>query len=157
MANLLDTVGIHEGTMISYHQTQSGILDEEHYINGIEQLQYDILYGNRYCYEDGISPYPPTDIVMGIDEIIIENIELSKDGKQYILTGEGFTQWSRVYINNTKIKPVYVSDTELRIDASNLKKDATIVVSQVGSNNTRFRNSNEFEFILESPTESTKE
>lgn len=157
MANLLDTVGIHEGTMISYHQTQAGILDEEHYINGIEQLQYDILYGNRYCYEDGISPYPPTDIVMGIDEIIIKNIELSKDGKQYILTGEGFTQWSRVYINNTKIKPIYVSDTELRIDASNLKKDATIVVSQVGSNNTRFRDSNEFEFILESPTESTKE
>lgn len=153
MADILDTVGIHEGTMVSYHQTQAGVLDEETYINCIEQLQYDILYGERYCYEDGISPYPPTDIVMGIDDVVIESVELSEDGKQYIITGESFTQWSRVYINNTKIKPTYISGTQLAIDVSELKDDATIVVSQVGSNNTRFRDSNAFEFIFDVTTE----
>ncbi|MBO5097558.1 MAG: LTA synthase family protein [Agathobacter sp.] len=148
MADILDTIGIHEGTMIGYHQTQAGVLDEETYINGIEQLQYDILYGERYCYEDGISPYPPTEIVMGLDEVVIDHVELSKDGKQYIITGQNFTQWSRVYIDNTKIKPTYVSSTQLIIEASSLKEDSTIVVSQVGSNNTRFRNSNEYKFVL---------
>ncbi len=158
MADILDTVGIHEGTMVSYHQTQAplvaaGKLDEDSYIDGIEQLQYDILYGERYCYEDGISPYPPTDIVMGLDEVLISDITLSDDGKTYIIAGESFTNWSRVYINNTKVKPVFISDTELTIPVDAIKKDSTIVVSQVGSNNTRFRDSNAYEFILEPTTE----
>ena len=153
MADILDTVGIHEGTMVSYHQTQSDILDQEAYINGIEQLQYDILYGKRYCYADGISPYPVTDIIMGIDDVVIESIELSQDGTQYIISGENFTQWSRVYIDNNKIKPTYISGNRLAIDATLLKNGDTVVVSQVGSNNTRFRDSNEFAFILEESSE----
>lgn len=153
MADILDTVGIHEGTMVSYHQTQSDILDQEAYINGIEQLQYDILYGKRYCYADGISPYPVTDIIMGIDDVVIESIELSQDGTQYIISGENFTQWSRVYIDNNKIKPTYISGNRLAIDATLLKNGNTVVVSQVGSNNTRFRDSNEFAFILEESSE----
>lgn len=152
MADILDTVGIHEGTMVNYHQTQADVLDYEDYINGIEQLQYDILYGERYCYEDGISPYPPTDIVMGIDDVVISDITLSEDGKQYIITGDGFTRWSRVYINHNKITPVYISDTQLAIDADELENGDIIVISQVGSNSTRFRDSNEYAFILEPNT-----
>ena len=150
MADLLGSVGIHEGTLINYHQTQANLLSEEDYISGIEQLQYDILYGERYCYPNGISPYPATEIVMGIDDVIIENIQLSEDGEEYIITGKNFTQWSRVYINNNKVKPTYISGTQLTIDASSLKNDATVVISQVGSNNTRFRDSNEYQFVHQS-------
>jgi hypothetical protein len=150
MADLLGSVGIHEGTLINYHQTQANLLSEEDYIAGIEQLQYDILYGERYCYPNGISPYPATEIVMGIDDVIIENIQLSEDGEEYIITGKNFTQWSRVYINNNKVKPTYISGTQLTIDASSLKNDATVVISQVGSNNTRFRDSNEYLFVHQS-------
>lgn len=148
LADILDTVGIHEGTMVSYHQTQADILDQETYVKGIEQLQYDILYGDRYCYENGETPYPATDIVMGIDEVVIHDISLSEDGTQYIITGESFTQWSRVYINDNKIKPVYLSGTQLAVDASEIEEGDTVVVSQVGSNNTRFRDSNEYLFEL---------
>ena len=150
MADILDTVGIHEGTMVNYHQTQADVLDHETYIAGIEQLQYDILYGERYCYENGETPYPPTDIVMGIDEVVISDITLSEDGTQYIITGESFTNWSRVYINGDKITPVYISGTQLAVDASEIDDGDGIVVSQVGSNNTRFRDSNEYTFLMES-------
>lgn len=147
MADILDTVGIHEGTMFSYHQTMSDILDEESYINNTEKLQYDILYGERYCYTDGISPYPKTDITMGIEDVVIEDIELSADGDQYIITGKNFTLWSRVYINNIKVTPTYVSGTTLTIDADRLKDNASVVVSQVGAGNMRFRDSNTYRFV----------
>ena len=153
MADILDTVGIHEGTMVNYHQTQADVLDYETYINGIEQLQYDILYGERYCYENGETPYPPTDIVMGIEDVVINDISLSEDGTQYIITGENFTRWSRVYINDTKLKPVYLSGTQLAIDVDELESGDIVVISQVGSNSTRFRDSNEYAFMPEPVTE----
>ena len=123
------------------------------YINGIEQLQYDILYGERYCYENGETPYPPTDIVMGIEDVVINDISLSEDGTQYIITGENFTRWSRVYINDTKLKPVYLSGTQLAIDVGELESGDIVVISQVGSNSTRFRDSNEYAFMPEPVTE----
>lgn len=146
MAKLLDTVGIHEGTLTTYHQTQADNLDQTSYEKGIELLQYDILYGERYCYENGITPYPATDIVMGIDDVIIYDITLSEDGTQYIITGKGFTKWSRVYINNNKTKPIFVSGTQLVVDTSKIEYGDSIVISQVGSNSTRFRNSDEYYF-----------
>lgn len=148
MSDVLNDVGIHEGTLVGYHQTQSQTEDFQTYVDGIEQLQYDILYGNRYCY-DGIDKYPASNIVMGIDDVVIHNIALSEDGEQYILTGESFTNWSRVYINGEKVSTSYISGNELSINASNLKDGDVVVVNQLGSNNTIFRSSNEV--IFEAP------
>lgn len=152
MADILDSVGIHEGTMVNYHQTQAGVLEEKEYLAGIEQLQYDILYGKRYCY-NGLDKYPATDIVMGIDDVVINDITLSEDGSEYIISGESFTQWSRVYINGEKFKPTYISGNELSLSVSKLAEGDSVIVSQVGSGNSRFRDSNEFIFSLVANTE----
>lgn len=145
MSDILDTVGIHEGTLVGYHQTQSDNADFQTYVNGIEQLQYDILYGERHCY-DGIDKYPASDIVMGIDDVIIHEISLSEDGANYVLKGEGFTKWSRVYVNGEKVSTTYVSGNELMINTSDLENEASVVVNQLGSSNTIFRSSNEVIF-----------
>lgn len=65
MASITDSTGIHEGTILNYHQTQMNNTDHTAYLDGLDNLQYDILYGNRYCY-DGKDKYPATDIVMGL-------------------------------------------------------------------------------------------
>lgn len=145
MSDILDTVGIHEGTLVGYHQTQSDNADFQTYTSGIEQLQYDILYGERHCY-DGIDKYPASEIVMGIDDVIIHDISLSEDGTKYVLTGEGFTKWSRVYVNGQKVSTSYISGNELSIEASLLENGALIVVNQLGSSSTIFRSSNEVIF-----------
>ena len=156
MADILDTVGIHEGTMVNYHQTQSDNADFDTYLNGIEQLQYDILYGERYCY-DGIDKYPATDIVMGIDEVLLNNITLSEDETTYLLTGESFTKWSRVYVNGEKVSTTYIDGNTLSIKAEEISEGDTIVVNQLGSSNTIFRSSNEYIFMTEMSTENTEE
>ena len=60
LAYATDVAGIHEGTMFTYHQTQEAILPEAGYLDGIKNLQYDLLYGKRYFYE-GEDPYPASD------------------------------------------------------------------------------------------------
>ena len=40
--------------------------------DGLDLLQYDILYGKRYCY-NGTDLYPASDLVMGIDKVDITN------------------------------------------------------------------------------------
>jgi phosphoglycerol transferase MdoB-like AlkP superfamily enzyme len=140
MAHVTDQLGIHEGTLLSYHQTQS---ESEDYYDGLENLQYDLLYGEKYSYS-GQNLYPATDIVMGIDDVVIDEISQEEDGIH--IKGSGFTKWSKVYVNGTKISTGYVSGNELRIKANALTEGDSVVVNQVGSSNTIFRSSNEVEF-----------
>ena len=174
MADILDQVGFHDGTMVSYHQTQMAkeeslgmditapdSIDNEYYqayIDGIELLQYDILYGARYCYE-GEHKYPPTDIVMGIDDVIITDMYISPDiENRVVLIGEGFTQWSRVYVNGEKVGTEYVSGNEIMIHTKRIKDGDSVVVNQNGSKNTIFRSSNEFIYeYVPLPTEDMTE
>ena len=150
MADIFNQVGIHDGTMMAYHQTQWDNPDHQTYLDGIEQLQYDILYGERYCYDGNINKYPATDIVMGIDDVIISEMypHVDEEGNEWVvLKGESFTQWSRVYVNDEKIGTTYVSGNELWIKASKIDDGDKVVVNQNGSKSTIFRSSNEFTYV----------
>lgn len=152
MADIFNQIGVHDGTLMAYHQTQMDNPDRQAYLDGIEQLQYDILYGNRYCYDGDINKYPATDIVMGIDDVIIQEMyplvdETQPEGEYVVLKGEGFTQWSRVYVNGEKVGTNYVSGNELWIKAARVEDGDSVVVNQNGSKNTIFRSSNEFTYV----------
>lgn len=160
MADIFDQVGIHEGTMMAYHQTQKDNPNHQAYLDGIELLQYDILYGNRYCYDGNINKYPATDIVMGIDEVIISEITpiTDEEGNEWLaIKGEGFTQWSRVYVNDEKINTTYVSGNELWVKADKIDDGDKVVVNQNGSKSTIFRSSNEFTYTNTEATETETE
>lgn len=150
MSDILDTVGVHEGTLVTYHQTQSDNEDFAAYEKGIEQLQYDILYGKRHCYFGEFDKYPAADLIMGIDDVIITDITLSEDGSSYILTGENFTKWSKVYINGDKTGTTYIDGNHISVKANKLNPGDSVIVQQMGSSNTLFRASNEWLFELPS-------
>lgn len=141
----LDLAGIHEGTIVSYHQAMDYDVDEE-YLAGLEQLQYDILYGNRYAY-NGEDKYPATDIVMGIDNVVITRTNETADNSRVLICGNNFTKWSKVYVNGEKVSTKYLSSNVVSVSKSKLVDGDSIVVSQVGSNNTRFRDSNEWIYV----------
>ncbi len=152
LADLTGKLDIHEGTMFRFHQSQQ---NSETYIHDFEQLQYDILYGKRYCY-DGKDPYPASDLVMGIDETYIHRTWLSSDGKLMIY-GENFTPWSKVFINGDKVSTTYISSNYLKIKTDKLENNDVLVVNQMGSSNTIFRSSNEYIYTVpEEKPEDTK-
>lgn len=141
MPHITDTLGIHEGTVMKYHQTQSSSYDQETYLEGLNELQYDILYGRRYCY-GGQDPYPATDIVMGIDDVTFHSFFVSEEKNTVCLRGNNFTKWSKAYVNGNKISTRYIDKHCVEISLDALSDGDEVFVAQVGSSSTIFRSSN---------------
>lgn len=138
MASITNSVGIHEGTILNYHQTQMNSSD---YLDGLENLQYDILYGDRYCY-NGEDKYPATDIVMGIDPVTVDSATNSIGDSEVIIRGSSFTKWSKVFVNGSKVNTIFSGPNCLIISKDAISDGDTLQVNQMGSNNTVFRSSN---------------
>lgn len=138
LADITDSLGIHEGTMFNYHQNRDSMTSEE-YQQGMEYLQYDILYGDHYVYGGG-NPYPATDLVMGTQDIILDKI--TETDLYYYVMGDNFTKWSKVYIDDEKVGTTYLSSKLLRFKKDKMDEGFhKIAVCQVGSSDTIFRSS----------------
>lgn len=142
MASVTNDLGIHEGTIMKYHQTQ---MSKPTYLQNLEMLQYDLLYGERYCYK-GEDLYPATEIVMGVKDIIIDHMDTSPRGSTVFIHGENFTPWSEVYINDSHVETSFIDEHCVWIYGTDIEDMDTVTVKQIGSNNTVFRTSNAFIF-----------
>lgn len=154
VSEYLDRLGFHDGTMVSYNQrmTNKGLNAQSlDYMNGLDELQYDILYGNRYVY-DGEDKYPPTNIEMGVSNVKIDKV-YRFNNKLYIY-GDRFTRWSHVYVNGESVKTKYKSGQVLTISDDDIKDGDVLSVVQLGSNETIFRRSNFYVYrVPEEPDE----
>ena len=114
---ILKALNMNSGVINRYHQENADTEEESVYLDGLETLEYDMLYGDRKVY-GGEVPYKPTEMKMGLKEIKITGIErdLSAPEDGYVLVkGENFTQYSKIFINEE-----YFGDTEF-IDSSTLR------------------------------------
>lgn len=149
MSYITDQLGIHEGTIFRYHQSamNKNQTDRNSYYSNWKLLQYDLLYGNRYSY-DGIEKYPASYMLMGVETTRIRKVELSVDEKTLLVYGNGFTPWSKVYIDDKKLATHYISGECVEVALSDVPDGSLLRVSQVGSSNTRFRTTNAYKFEL---------
>lgn len=143
LANITDQLNIHAGTMFSYIQSQEGSAS---YSDNLEQLQYDLLYGERYAY-DGVEKYPATELAMGVDEVIINGTMKSDNGKLCIY-GSNFTPWTRIYVNGERVTTSFLATSILKIDQEDIE-DGDILTANIVSGSTIFRSSNEL--VYEDP------
>lgn len=144
LASITDQVNIHEGTMFSLHQSSNYQTTEE-FSKDMELLQYDILCGKRYAYQEE-DLYPASELQMGVQDITAERLEEQEDGLH--IYGTNFTPWSKVFINDTKVSTSFVSDTELIISMGSFEEGAnSLVVNQMGSSDTIFRSSNAISYL----------
>jgi len=130
LANVTNQVGIHEGTMFRY--TQSNI-NSPTYMDGLDNLQYDILYGDRYIY-NGEDKYPATNLKFGIDSVTATDF-WTTDTNQVCVSGTNFTPSSVVYVNDKEISTTYVSNSLLMFPKDSIQNGDSFVVNQVGSGN----------------------
>lgn len=129
-ATLLGRLGIDNGILTKFHQTQQG---KGNYLDNLHALQYDMLYGKHYIYGDTY-PFKPTDMKMGIRPIkITDAIEVG--GHKYI-KGENFTGYSHISIDGHLVDTVYLDPQTLRIpDDADITDLSKIQVSQIEKNN----------------------
>ena len=144
LASVTDQANIHEGTMFSLHQAGKYQATEE-FSKDMELLQYDILCGKRYAYQEE-DLYPASQLQMGVLDITAERLEEQADGLH--IYGTNFTPWSKVFVNDTKVSTTFVSDTELIISMGSFEEGAnSLVVNQMGSSDTIFRSSNVISYL----------
>lgn len=132
MAHFLDELRIHEGTMFTYHQSYQAntALDQtEPYSEGLEMLQYDLLYGQRYAYR-GKELYGASDLEYGLRDATIQNVFIR--GNKLVIIGQNFTPFSKVFVNGDEKKKTQVSNRRIEIKLKNYEPEEgdEIVISQ---------------------------
>ena len=142
MAEVFERLDIHAGTVFNYHQQRH---QTKNYLNDLELLQYDILYGKQYVYEENGAPITEGHMAMGVKDTAIAGIVEQLDGT-YSIYGENFTKQSKVYINDEKQSSTFLNNTRIDLKKSELKDGDVIMVAQVGSSNTIFRTSKSYEY-----------
>lgn len=129
-AYVLGLLGIDNGIITKYHQQEGSSFT---YLQNLEELQYDMLYGKKYAY-DGVSPYEPTDLKMGIDEIYITDVMYYQGTSTVYVFGEGFTDASKIYVNYERQSTTFLNNNTLMLSNYDLQNGDVIVVKQAGKN-----------------------
>jgi hypothetical protein len=140
---LFDMIGLEKSYMQKFHSLYSP--EDENFDDIMCNIEYDMLYGNRYMYPDGW-PYEATDIQYGIDPIYITDIQegvyeqIPEDPEDesellegYYITGENFNECSFVWINDGFEKDtIYIDRNTLFLPDVTFEDGEEICVAQVG-------------------------
>ena len=143
-AEVLDQLGIHTGSMVQYHQNRRGTRDYQY---DMEILQYDLLYGEGYGYEDS-KKHEPAEFSMGIIDQTMEKVVQIED-KVYIF-GENFTTQTKVYINGEFYSTGFINENLIRVKDYTLEEGDEVAVKQVAPNKRIL--SDEMSMIYHVPT-----
>jgi phosphoglycerol transferase MdoB-like AlkP superfamily enzyme len=142
MADVFERLDIHTGTVFNYHQKRR---QTKNYLLDLELLQYDILYGKQYVYDKSKEPITEGHMVMGVKDTTVTELVSQLDGT-YSIYGENFTKQSKVYINGEKQTSTFLNNTRIDLKDSKLEDKDVLQVSQVGSSDTIFRTSIQYEY-----------
>ncbi len=141
IADVLDRLDIHSGTIFNYHQQRR---ETKNYLADLELLQYDILFGEQYVY-NGNAPITEGHMLMGIKDVTLTGI-VEQLNASYSLYGENFTKQSRVFVNGEKQESIFLNNTRIELSETKLKDGDTIHVIQMGSSSTPFRKSSDYRY-----------
>ena len=146
LAHITDQVGIHEGTIFNYTQTQS---DSSTYQNGLENLQYDLLYGDRYAY-NGEDPYPASDLVMDVEDVVIKSVRRNSINHTLAVYGSNFTKNAKIFVNGEKVSTTYLTSGIITTSLDNVQDGDVITVAITGSQGIILREATS-EVVYEDP------
>lgn len=125
--DIYKTLGVKNGVINMYHQNHG---EDKDFTKGLATLEYDLLYGDLYAF-DGVSPYKPITMQMGLEPISIQNIVSGVMGDTFTyIQGKNFTPYSRVYVNDEKQSTTFINSSTLKIDYENLSSEDTVCVWQ---------------------------
>ncbi|MCI5699051.1 MAG: LTA synthase family protein [Lachnospiraceae bacterium] len=132
MAEILDRLDIHEGTLFRFHQDMPE--DEEYQLN-LQTLQYDMLYGKQYVYEQ-TNPFSATLLRLGVKAVRLNRIEMVGQNMYYIY-GENFTQSSKLRIEGEVVENTeFIDSGTLFVKEADISSGDWIDVAQQSNSST---------------------
>lgn len=142
-SKVLSQVNIHSGLINQFHQTMDGTKNAG---KNLQLLQYDMLYGADFSHE-GEDELEPTVLNYSLNPLRV--IKVKENDEKYLLLGENFNQYSRVYINGILTSSVLKSDKVLEVKASALKDGDEITIHQVSKTNSNITLNQSEVFVFE--------
>lgn len=127
-SDILAQLEITDGVMNRFHQAYSEA--DEDYMEMLQTLEYDLLYGDQEAYGESGS-YEPAILQMGIDPVVIESVEAEYG--RLLITGKGFTEYSAIICGEDILPTVFV-DAEHLVSAVDVETDlsyGSICVAQL--------------------------
>lgn len=126
---IFNRLGLKGGLMQSFHNKYMNSKNQEYYLDKLELLEYDTLYGNNYSF-DGNNPFPQTDMKMGIRDITVERYEIWDD--EVRIYGEGFNDYSEVYVDGKSVDTKWMNYRTLIIPLEDFEGGKELYVAQAG-------------------------
>ena len=81
-----------------------------------------MLYGDKYIF-DRIRPYEATDMKLGIDDIVVDDVEFDDATGNILVRGQNFTPFSKILINDERTESFYVDRETLMIVAEDVAQE----------------------------------
>ncbi len=143
-AYILSRLGYNNGLLTKFHQQCK---DDPDYDKKLELLEYDMLYGKRYVYNQ-VNPFDATELNMGVEPITISHV-YERYGNLYVM-GENFTDASYVYVNGDKKDTELEQGRYLVVKDIDLEDGDRIRVRQLAAGKTKLSKTEEY-IYRESP------
>ncbi len=122
-AHLMTMLGRNEGWATKLHQTMGNAPDFDERFRAVE---YDLLYGGSFL--NGGVKYEPTNLVMGIDKITIDNAYVS--GEELHVAGQNFNRFSVIVVDGEEYDTRMTETGELTALDVDLEDGSEITVAQ---------------------------
>lgn len=126
---IFNRLGLKGGLMQNFHTRYMNSNNQQGYLDKLEMLEYDTLYGNDYAF-DGHDPFPTTDMKMGIRDILVDHCEIK--GDKLWIYGEGFNLYSVVYIDGKSVDTTWQGSRILTVPLEEVKDGEELYVAQAG-------------------------
>jgi phosphoglycerol transferase MdoB-like AlkP superfamily enzyme len=137
---VLNKLNITNGVLTKFHEKSIGT---ESYKAELQMLEHDMLYGEKEVY-NGINPYSPTDMKMGVEDITIKSASIIEDS--IFVIGNNFTKWSNIFVNGKKQSTKFINDILLITDSIEANPGDIITVTQIADDGTVLGTTKEYEF-----------
>ena len=150
-AELLRQLGISDGVMTRFHQAYPVYEDGGEYQEKLQILQYDMLYGDQEIYSASGAP-ESTVLQMGVEPITLSSA--IREYGRLMVTGEHFTEFSRIAVEDKILDTVYIDANHIAAIAEDslLQETGRIAVAQINSDGTELSRTEEIEIQFELQT-----
>ena len=150
-ANLLKQLGMTGGVITKYHQAADITAENDpDYLDKLQVLEYDLLYGDKSSYPDGVNPYEPVDLVMG--SVPIEITSVSRDYGRVLVNGKNFTEHSAILLDGAAYPTAFVSSAQIIAIVPRTTSVNEVCVAQLTSDGTELSRTEPF-LLAAAPSE----
>ena len=132
-ANLLRQLGFSGGVVTKLNQSVDVSETGEEYLDKLELLEYDMLYGDREAFA-GEYPYQRTDLHMGTRDITLAGAVC--EYRRLLVRGENFTEFSKIVADGQVLDTIYVDGEHIAAKAEEGQIFTSVCVAQVDREGT---------------------